>query len=80
VLRTGRAIRYITRTAYGGRGWFRFYPSRYAPSVRAASRRFFLLITYYLCNWGKLVYVFVKRSFIFKIKRSVDFENKTSEK
>jgi hypothetical protein len=31
-------------------------------------------------NWDKLVYVFVKRSFIFKIKRSADFENKTSEK
>ena len=34
----------------------------------------------YVSNWEKLVYVFVKRSFIFKIKRSVDFENKTSEK
>jgi len=33
-----------------------------------------------LSNWEKLVYVFVKRSFIFKIKRSADFENKTSEK
>ena len=31
-------------------------------------------------NWGKLVYVFVKRSLIFKIKRSADFENQTSEK
>jgi hypothetical protein len=26
--RSRRAIRYITRAAFGGRGWFRYYPSR----------------------------------------------------
>jgi len=31
-------------------------------------------------NWGKLVYVSESAAFIFKIKRSTDFENKTSEK
>jgi hypothetical protein len=49
-----------------------------AKNVKKRSTRY--SHNYFLSNWGKLVYVSKSAAFIFKIKRSADFENKTSEK
>jgi hypothetical protein len=47
---------------------------------RCASRVVPLLSLSLRSNWGKLIYALESAAFIFKIKRSADFENKTSEK
>jgi hypothetical protein len=71
-VRSRRAIRSISHySPTGFRGWFRYYPSRQACRWQALKL---------LRNWGKLVYVSKSAAFILKIKRSEDFENKTSEK